>query len=413
MKILAVTKGGGSSFHRLKLPLSKLEATFTNELTEELFSRYDSVWFHYTTNIHPTQLSLWRLKYGTQIVMDIDDTWNIPLNHPSYKAVSENAKKSKLFAIVADWVVCSTPEVEKMVKPYNENTLVVPNRIPYGEGQFHVVNESLESFMNRKIRIGFCGSLSHIEDWLSIQGKMKRILQDMEVKAKCEFVVCGYPTNIVLTAKMKEQAKVYARQKGLPLDKVEETMLKQHIKNNKGMWDKIVGVLGKPKIFNNRPPENYIDLYREIDILLCPLVNNDLNRKKSGLKIWEAACTNTLCILGNMYKDIEEQSTVHLFEDWYNNIRFLIKNKEELYRMKMQTSEYLRSMSDYDKQCVSPRQEILGKKRKLDLNIWGITYKEGQQTEYKTFHNTINTIEDKSYLFESNVMVKLFKNELN
>ena len=88
--------------------------------------------------------------------------------------------------------------------------------------------------------------------------------------------------------------------------------------------DMIKFALGKPILFGNRPVENYIDLYREIDILLCPLVDNDLNRKKSGLKIFEAACTNTLCILGEMYRDIEECSTVHLFEDWYNNIKLLI-----------------------------------------------------------------------------------------
>ena len=408
MKILAIANSP-SSFHRLKLPLSKLGADFATKLTEELFKNYDSVWFHYKTMVHPTELSMWRLKYGTQIVMDIDDTWNIPLNHPSYEVLKETSKWSKQFAIIADWVVCSTSEVEKMVMPYNENTLVIPNRIPYGEGQYHVIQESEEDFMNRKIRIGFCGSISHLEDWESISGKLKRVLSDGEVKSKCEFVVCGFPKNIKISESMIEKGTAYAKAKGMDVNKVLDYMEKSHIKRNTDHWNKIKFALGKPILFGNRPVENYIDLYREIDILLCPLVDNDLNRKKSGLKIFEAACTNTLCILGEMYRDIEECSTVHLFEDWYNNIKFLIKDKEKLYDMKMKTSEYIRNLYDYRTDCVLPRQEILGKKRQLDLNIWGITYKEDQQTEYKQYHNTINSIADKSYFFEANVMAKLFK----
>jgi hypothetical protein len=410
MKILCISNSP-SAFHRIKLPMSKLNATFSTKLTEELFSQHDSVWFHYKINVHPTELSQWRLKYGTQIVLDIDDTWNIPLNHPSYKPVSEAAKWSKQFAIIADWVVCSTPEVESMVKPYNENTLVVPNRIPYGEGQYHVVNESKEEFMNRKIRIGFCGSVSHLEDWLSISNKFKRIVS--EFKKEVEFVVCGYPSEIKLSEGMVKEGTDYAHRKGLDVQRTLDYMLKQHKARNKGLWDRILKVLGSPKVFSNRPVENYIDLYREIDILLCPLVDNDLNRKKSGLKIFEAACTDTLCILGEMYRDIEPCSTVHLFEDWYNNIRFLIKDKEKLYDMKLKTSEYIRNLYDYHTDCVLPRQSILGIKRQLDMNIWGITYKPNQKTEYKPYFNTINTVADKSYFFEANVMAKLFQHESN
>lgn len=411
MKILCIANSP-SSFHRLKLPMSKLKANFATKLTEELFKSYDSVWFHYKCTIHPTTLSQWRLKYGTQIVMDIDDTWNIPLNHPSYEVLKETVKWSKQFATVADWVVCSTPEVESMVKPYNENTLVVPNRIPYGEGQYYVIKESKEDFLNRKIRIGFCGSISHLEDWESISGKLKRVLSDGEVKAKCEFVVCGFPKNIKISESMIEKGTAYAQQKGMDVNKVLDYMEKQHVKRNEGLWNKVRFALGKPILIENRPVENYIDLYREIDILLCPLVDNHLNICKSNLKVYEAACTDTLCILGEGYREKDEHNTAHLFEDWYNNIKFLIKDKKKLYDMKIRTSEYIRNLYDYHEDCVLPRQSILGIKRNLDLNIWGITYKENQQTEYKPYFNTISTVEDKSYFFEANVMAKLFRNEI-
>lgn len=418
MKILYLrkNKSSGSVWHRLVLPLSKLEAHATDKLTEELVSRYDSVWIHYQADIHPTLLSMWRLKYGFQIVLDVDDTWNIPLNHPSYPAVKAKAEMSKQYAIIADYVVCSTNEVESMVKPYNQNTVVIPNRIPYGEGQYHVVNESKEDFMSRKIRIGFCGSISHMEDWLSITGKMKRVLQDGEVKSKCEFVVCGVPDidNMGKPDWIPSKATQVMKEKGYGeehRDKVEQYIYNQFKKQNKENWNKICSVLGKPKIVHSRPPENYIDLYREIDILLCPLVDNDLNRLKSSLKIYEAACTDTLCILGNLYDGKDQVCDLYPIEDWYNNIKRLIRNKEDLYEMKLDISEKVRILYDYNSDCVQPRQSILGKRKQLDLDIWGITYKDDQKTEYKEYRNTINSIEDKSYFFESNPMRKLYGNK--
>lgn len=418
MKILAINpKNSGSKYHRLVLPLSRMKSDFATQPTEELFRMYDSIWIHYKTIVHPTQLAIWRAQYGTQIVLDIDDTWNIPVNHPAKNAVTESAKWSKYFAVVADWVVCSTPEIERMVKPYNQNTIIVPNRIPYGEGQYHVVRESKESFMNRKIRIGFCGSISHMEDWESISGKLKRVLQDTEVRNKCEFVVCGVPdwNHVPEPSWIEDQVEhlVHTKYQNTPENrqKIRDSLYKGHIDYNKDIWKRMTKTLGNPKVVNGRPVENYIDLYREMDILLCPLVDNDLNRKKSGLKIFEAACTDTLCILGNMYRGIEDISTVHLFEDWYNNIKSLIKDKDKLYDMKLKTSEYIRNLYDYEKECVLPRQEILGKKKELNLDIYGITYKDGQVTEYKEYRNTVSTIEDKSYFFEANPTRILYGNK--
>ena len=416
MKILCYCKKNGVTFHRLLMPLSKMGATFTDRLDEHLVSQFDCVWFHSTCPIHPTELSLWRLKYGFQIVVDVDDTWNIGINHPSYQGLIKRVPIRKQFAIIADYVVCSTPEIEKMIKPFNENTIVVPNRIPYGEGQYQVFQESFESFMDRKIRIGFCGSISHMEDWLSIAGKLKRVLGDDEVKKKCEFVVCGVPNVLsigeqqwMIDKAREEMTKRRVEQTPKNLQMFVDLVRKGFVKYNTGIWNKITSTIGKPLIVGDRPVDNYIDLYREIDILLCPLTNSHLNVCKSGLKIWEAACTDTLCILGNLYRDKEEISTAHLFEDWYNNIKFLIKDKEKLYQMKTKTSEYVRGISNYMEDCVLPRQSILGKRRSIDLDITGIVYKEDQQTEYKPYFNKVKTIADKSYLFEINPILNLYQ----
>lgn len=413
MKILGLYNKKGSKYHRILLPLSKMGADFSDSLTESHFKNYDSIWIHSRCNLHPTQVALWKKQYNCQVVVDIDDTWNILPSHPSYQALIKGVPTMKQFAIIADYVVCSTQEIEEMVKSFNSNTVVIPNRIPYGEGQYQVIEESLESFMNRKIRVGFCGSISHLEDWLSISGKMKRIINS-HFKKECEFVVCGVPNvkNLEQEPWMIEKAKIELINRGLPhteenLRLFTNHVYKKFVEYNESIWSNIIKVLGNPVVVHNRPVENYIDLYREIDILLCPLVDNDLNKCKSSLKVLEAACTDTLCILGDLYKGKDAACDFYPYENWFENINNLIKDKELLWKKKMKVSKTVRKAYSFDQDCIEPRKLILGLTNRPNLNIWGITYKDDQFTEYKEYRNKVKTVEQKSYLFENNPILNL------
>lgn len=381
MKVLALKKVSGSSFHRLLMPLTYLQVDFTDELTEDLIKKYEVLWLHYTADVHPSVIGYWKSKYNLKIVVDLDDSWHVSKKHVRYKQLQGTIQHSKSLVVVATHVICSTPQVEEMVKPYNSNTSVIGNGIPWNEGQYHVYQETIESFMNRKIRIGLVGSASHFEDWESIRGKMKRVLKDGEIKSKCEFVIGGYaPQNPV----------------------------------SKKLWDQVSTMLGKPVKVQNKEVYDYIDIYRNVDILLCPLVDNHANECRSNLKVHEAACVNAVCILGELYRDKSDYNTVHLFEDWYNNIKFLIKDKEELYKMKHQASQYIRDHHSYDEQCVQPRKQLLEqlteeKSKEKELNIWGITYADGQFTEYNEYRNTVKTIEQGSMYFEYNAILNIRK----
>ena len=49
--------------------------------------------------------------------------------------------------------------------------------------------------------------------------------------------------------------------------------------------------------------------------------------------------------------------------------------------------------------------QSLNKPTKLDIDIYGICFKDSQNTEYKRVDNKVSTIADKSYLFEYNVIL--------
>lgn len=374
MKILGLRTSSGSNFHRVGLPLSYMKADMVDKLSEEIVKNHGVLWIHYGVPFAPAQIGVLKSRYNLKVVVDIDDSWSWDKSHPDYNWLQKTIQRSKELCVIADHVVCATPLIADMVNKYNSNTVVIGNGIPWGEGQFQVWREEYESFMNRKIRIGLVGSASHFEDWESIRGKMKRVLSDGEIKNKCEFVIGGYTDSN---------------------------------KRSKQLWDKASTILGNPVKRKNKKVYDYIDLYRGLDILLCPLVDNHPNRCRSNLKVFEAACTDTLCILGDLYHDKWDHNHVHLYEDWYNNIKTLIKDKDKLYQQKMEVSQYVRQQHDYNERCVQPRLHILNLPNKTtDLNIYGITY-SGQHTEYKEYKNEVRTPEEGSAYFEYNALLNL------
>lgn len=377
MKIIGLKTKSGSNLHRVQLPLSFLKADFVDSLQEEVLKNYDVVYLHYSAQIIPAQLGYWKSKYGFKLILDLDDSWTISKNHPSYKSLIPVIQRSKELVTMADHVIVTCDLIKEEIKDYNDSVHVVPNGIPWNNFQYQVWNESLDSFMNRKIRIGIVGSASHYEDWLSIKGQIKRMLTDGEIK-NCEFVVGGYT---------------------------------DANSRSKQIWGEIASMFKNPTIIRAKDIYNYIESYREVDILLCPLVDNAQNRSRSNLKVLEAACTNTIPVLGELYREKSPLNNVHLFEDWYKNVKTLISDKEELYYRKIEVSKYIRDNHIYYSECVEPRIEILKlPKKEIDLDIWGITYADAQHTEYKEYRNHINSVEQKSYLFEYNVIKELCKN---
>lgn len=345
----------------------------TPHLKEDIVKNYDVLWLHYSAKVHPSLIGLWKHRYGLKIILDLDDSWNISLNHVAYKHLGPTIQRSKELSVIADHVVCSTSYVEEMVKNYNQNTSVIDNALPWGKHQYHIWQENKESFMKRKIRIGIVGSASHFEDWYSIKGKMRRVIKDGEIKKKCEFVIGGY-------------------------NKANPTSQKK--------WEEVCSIFGNPIKVESREVIDYIDIYRNVDILLCPLVDNHSNRCRSNLKVFEAACVNSIPILGELYREKSPHNLAYPFEDWYNNIKRLISDKEKLYDLKHSLSQQFRDHHDYDELCVQPRAKVLDLPKPIrELNITGITYGNDQWTEYKEYRNKVNSIEEKSYLFEYNPMI--------
>lgn len=365
MKIIGLIEDlNGSKYHRVKLCLDHFKATYVDTIFEEVLVGCDVLWIHYNCAVPAAQLSIWKHRYGFKLVVDYDDTWEIPIGHIAYKKLIHESKNSKDLAYLADVVTVSTNDLREVLIEYNSEVMVLENHLPI-DGQFKFEQESKESFINRKVRIGLIGSLSHLKGWQGIKGWINRIMS-----LDIEFY-------IVLDKKYRDQFDVKG---AIYLDPL--------------------------------PVPMYMSLYGHVDILLCPLEDNTLSRMRSPLKLYEAACSNTYCILDKLYRDKTDLSGLYPIvtkdKEWFEEVRDLIADKGDLYDTIHTVSHMVRSNMDFAKRLRIVENILNYPVRDFQqYELYTICYKDDQVPEFRQYVNKVNTVEQKSYLFEYNVMLAL------
>lgn len=341
IKILAPLAKSGGNYHRIIQPLQHLNkeeftVIFTSDFTkEEVFKDIDILYFHWTMPIPAFGVSLLKIKYGFKIIVDIDDSFEVPLNHIDYdylvngepyiyngqklrKPSILNAAKDN--AILADVVITTTKELQKELLQYNDKVIEIPNRIPFGEGQFIP-----KATTSDKIRIGICGSVAHYHDWQLLKPMLQKIKNDKILNSKIQWVICGYDSGN---------------------------------SRSKQVWDKIVNMFPTNRVISpTLPIDLYMAHYDKMDILLAPLENNSMNKAKSSLKILECAAKNVIFIGSNLYK---EKSDIHytvFIEDWYENIKMLCTRPPEFLQSSKNTSETNRKINPFQP-VITQREQL-------------------------------------------------------
>lgn len=293
-KILLVNKEeSGSKYHRITIPFTLLKQKFPEEyeitfyyekyLTEEVSKLYDVIVIHWTHLVKCSHLSFWRDKYGFRLIQDVDDYWELPEGHP----VKQNMDKSKYQLIdqliLADGVICSTKELEEKILKYNPITFIRKNFLPINNPLFSQFKIHVRDFFkNKKLNVGICGSISHLPDWIELNKELIEIKNDPFLQKHINLVVSGVSTKNEFSKKIWERIT---------------NLFTYGIKNKKKL--EVI----KPKVFASNLPNNYMQNYLPIDILLCPLVNNEYNNCKSNLKILESGLNGSISISNNRMYD--------------------------------------------------------------------------------------------------------------
>lgn len=396
-RIVVIDSGEGSSYHRCVLPSKYLQGQIVKiegndveldfvtvlldiknkTVKEEMLQNGDVIWFNWLVTNNVTDFGKWKVSKNIKFLYSIDDYWNFPENHPYIERIRNQKNKVLQLAFEADVVVASTKKLGELLTYFNNNISYSPNFLPIGEGQF--VSDKKES---DKLRIGLLGSSSHVPDYKLLKGAINRIGNNKELCKKIEFHICGY------TSILSEIKNMFEKKKNIKL------------------------VLHEPVDVNN-----YMSLYNEIDVILIPLENNVYNECKSAIKLAECLASNTIPIGSELYDGKEltgycKATTPLEYENW---LSYLV-NKEN-YNNTLNTIKEANSKdNDFKGRIESLKsvfETLLNNKFEQfpeDVKIHGITYNDGQITEFENYKNNVKTLAEKSWRFEMNPIIDIVTN---
>jgi hypothetical protein len=390
-------KLGGSRYHRVKLPLTSIDnkvikigeeectvkVTFKDStlLSEEDFKENDMIYFNWSIQNGVNWISTMAQQHNVKVIQDVDDFWMLPKKHIQKKV---DYSKVPLFSSIADGLVVATNRLALNLSKINDNICINYNDLPVGEGQFQIVDRPKNE---GKVRIGICGSVSHLHDYQSIKNNLKQIAKDRKIKDKCKFVLCGY------------------------------------VEGDK-YWNKIVDLFTfegfELELCEAKETDSYMELYSNIDILLAPLSPSEFAECKSSLKIMEASLHGIVVIASGEYerKEVNNCLIARKSSDYYKLVKQLVESNV-YYELGKELSKETLNLINFDERIkkLTSFIELTANKKVVcpdNLKMYSITYDNNQFTEYENYDNShINTVEQKSYLFEVNPIIDIIDNKID
>lgn len=393
IKILAhYNKTVGSHYHRLHIPLEKLkdkyDITVVDTIKTDTWKDVDIFIYNRFVNLPIYSLNLLKKKFGFKIIVDMDDKVTIPFAHYMTKLYDSQDIPEKIILHLknADYVICSTELLAENLKKYNKNIVVIPNGIDFDIEQF----QYKEKEPSDKLRIVYPCSLSHEKDVRLLELSFKKLAQDSSLKDKYIFTLAGYND-------LNNKSRV--------------------------IWENMVKVFklsNSYKVLRSKTVFDYMEHYDNQDVCIIPLKDDIFNKMKSVLKLNESGAKRLAVIASNVPpydKESEYFLPVNKTIDWYNHVKYLINNPDEVSNLAEKLYNYNKEKYDINvinKLRIDLFDNIVNYKKEEDFKykIISIVYDKQQLTEYESYFNTINTVEQKSYLFEYNPIINILDNNL-
>lgn len=360
----------GVGYYRSTKPHMTLEKNYPDEFhvdidyepklnDAEWLSKYDIVHYHRNLGSFETmQPTLDRLdKLGIVSFMDIDDYWAPGSHHPAHIMIKQAGLDKKIPNNIklAKNVITTTEIFANDISKINKNVYVIPNAIDPAEKQFQ--NETKKS---DRVRIGWLGGSSHIEDIKLLKGLVTKLKGD-KLMDKVQFVLCGYDTRGMITT-IDQQTGQQTQRPIKPHESVwyeYEKIFTDDFKTVSPEYKAYLHEFTKteyPDVDNEpyrrvwtKPISTYASNYNMFDISLAPLVTHQFNKVKSQLKVIEAGFhkkalvaqdfgpyTIDLTSAKDRGGEFNETGNALLVDSaknhkqWYQHLKYLITNPDKI-----------------------------------------------------------------------------------
>lgn len=267
----------GVGYHRLELPYAYLDMPNKRHRLGQLHQP-DLEWADVLVISRVIDGNAWDThqlckQFGVKLVVDVDDLWILPRNHilHGYYQKTKYGEKQEQFLCIADQVWTTNTRLADEIKPFNTNVHIIPNALPYGDGQF---NDSKNK--SDRIRFFYAGGHTHKHDIALLSEVNRSMRKDKLFKEKGQFVLAGGFEN---------KQDVY-------VDKIWEDMEKIYSGHavKSATYKRLYG----------RDSYSYMDLYKDADVGLIPLEDNRFTMCKSNLKILECAAKKIPAIVSDV-----------------------------------------------------------------------------------------------------------------
>lgn len=297
----------GVHYHRILLPISGLgleKTLVTNDLdlikARAAEGRLNILLLNrYIPNLPAAELVAMRYRYGFKIVLDLDDYWNLDPHHVLFYDYQNIRTEILAMLQVADVVTVTHWRLaKKCMEVTARPVFVVPNALPFDQGQFNATRVPSES---GRIRLGWAGGITHEADLNILRGPMKRLADQVYLKELVEMRIFGYNEANDLSRKV---------------------------------WGSMASAFTASgrlyhQAFPPLDPEHYMACYTGMDLALVPLVESTFNGYKSNLKLLEAGTKNIPVICSKVLpyyegQDIPGVRFVENQRQWGQHIRHLV-----------------------------------------------------------------------------------------
>lgn len=249
-----------------------------------------------------------------------------------YLNIEDNIRRRDLFRASfrsADLVSCTTDILAEKLRTINPNVAVLPNLIDFN--QYPKIE-----LVKKNIRIGWQGGVSHFEDLHMIRDAIGEILKKYP---QVTFVYWG-------------DMKLYGMFRKFPMERIEAHT-----------WTDYMVYPYKLACMN-------------LDIGLCPVVENEFNRNKSAIKYFEYSMANAATIASNWepYSSCITNNKDGLLvkpNEWFNAMEELILNKEKRESLAKNAYDNIYENFNADKQAykwLDAYEKVL----KKDISLIGV-----------------------------------------
>tara|TARA_R110000772_G_scaffold17946_1_gene49832 strand:- start:68066 stop:69316 length:1251 start_codon:yes stop_codon:yes gene_type:complete len=383
----------GVSYFRSTNPHIRLENNYPDEFRididyepkiddENWLKQYDIIHYHRTIGDYDLmEKRLAKIKaLGILTVMDLDDYWSPGKHHPAYLTIKSEGLDKKILNNIklADNIITTTSIFKDELIKFNKNIHILPNSIDPTEKQYMPNPEP-----SNRLRIGWLGGSSHLEDLKLLEGLVGKIKSD-GLLDKVQFVLCGFDlrgNKIMINEKTGEKQTRPITPKESVWYKYEQIFTNDY----KAVSDEYRKFLLKfkkekyPDLDNEpyrrvwtKPISTYAMNYNLFDVSIAPLSENTFNKVKSQLKVIEAGFHKKAIIaqdygpynidLKNIYDRPKKGEQIKMNDDgnallvtknknhrdWYRNVKRLIQNPELVETLRTRLYETVKDKYNID-----------------------------------------------------------------